>query len=445
MHRIVLCAKIIGKSFSFCLLLVAAQSCMQMEKLKVRNSFRQSMLKPQKMGKHLIGFSLYDPEAQRTIFAYQEKKYFTPASNTKLLTFFLATQVLGDSIPSFHYQLRADTLYLQPTGDPSWWDSRFPQHQATNWLRKQAQPISLDFSHDELQVWPPGWTWEDYGYAYAAERSALPFWGNLAQFKLLTPDSVYRVPRQVSVSLDTLNLSNSVRRSRSENLYTIPQKLMGSGWDLQLPFVTSHSLSQQILQDSLSQWVDLADQASLLPYERTFYGISSDSLYYYLLQESDNFLAEQLLVICAAERLGKLNSDRMIRYALDSVLHFLPDRPRWVDGSGLSRYNLLSPRDAVVILDRLQRDQGYETMFFLLPAGGKSGTLEKWYVADEGEKPYVYAKTGTLSNNHNLSGYLITDSGRTLIFSLMQNHYMLSSSEIKKQTEIFLREIKRKF
>ena len=81
-------------------------------------------------------------------------------------------------------------------------------------------------------------------------------------------------------------------------------------------------------------------------------------------------------------------------------------------------------------------------LFSYFPVGGKSGTLKKWY---GNEKPYVFAKSGSLSNNYNLSGYLVTKKGTVLIFSYMNNHFKESSSEIKKVMEKTLFEIYNKY
>ena len=116
----------------------------------------------------------------------------------------------------------------------------------------------------------------------------------------------------------------------------------------------------------------------------------------------------------------------------------LPQKPRWVDGSGLSRYNLFTPEDNVHLLTKMYQEIPLEKLLSYFPAGGKSGTLKRWYGH---ETAYVYAKSGTLSNNYNLSGYLITKKGTLLIFSYMNNHYKLTNSQIKAQIQEHLEEI----
>ena len=66
----------------------------------------------------------------------------------------------------------------------------------------------------------------------------------------------------------------------------------------------------------------------------------------------------------------------------------LPQKPSWVDGSGLSRFNLFSPRDFVSVLIKLKNEFGMDRMKKILPTGG-SGTLKNYYRADSG---YVLCK-----------------------------------------------------
>ncbi|WP_332910401.1 D-alanyl-D-alanine carboxypeptidase [Algoriphagus boritolerans] len=69
------------------------------------------------------------------------------------------------------------------------------------------------------------------------------------------------------------------------------------------------------------------------------------------------------------------------------------------------------------------------------PSGGESGTIRSWYKADEGQAPYIYAKTGTLSMANSLSGYLITKSGKILHFSCLMNNYQIPSNDLKTELQ----------
>ena len=157
------------------------------------------------------------------------------------------------------------------------------------------------------------------------------------------------------------------------------------------------------------------------------------------MQTSDNFLAEQIMLMASSTLGDSLSFEKARDHAMEQWLSELPQKPRWVDGSGLSRYNLISPATLVFLLDRMYQEFPVERLFALLASGKAAGTLDGMYIADGA--PFVYAKTGTLSNNHNLSGYLRTRSGRTLIFSFMNNHYQEPTSVVKGRMAHFLREV----
>jgi D-alanyl-D-alanine carboxypeptidase/D-alanyl-D-alanine-endopeptidase (penicillin-binding protein 4) len=125
---------------------------------------------------------------------------------------------------------------------------------------------------------------------------------------------------------------------------------------------------------------------------------------------------------------------------LENQLLDLKQPPRWVDGSGLSRYNLFTPESMVTVLSKMYRNVPRQRLFSFFPVGGASGTLKDWYGGNP--KPYIYAKSGSLGNNYCLSGYLLTKSGKTLIFSFMNNHFRHPSWEVKKQMEQIFEEIR---
>ena len=167
----------------------------------------------------------------------------------------------------------------------------------------------------------------------------------------------------------------------------------------------------------------------------------ADSLYQPMMYNSDNFFAEQTLLMASNEHIGYMSDEKMIDTLLSTDLKDIPQKPQWVDGSGLSRYNLFTPQDFVYILDKLKNEFGLERLKHILPTGGK-GTISNYYKNDAG---FIFAKTGTLSNHCALSGFLITKKNKLLIFSLIANNYQHSATAVRRAFEKFLLGIREKY
>lgn len=99
------------------------------------------------------------------------------------------------------------------------------------------------------------------------------------------------------------------------------------------------------------------------------YSVPADSLYKTMMQESDNFISEQLLMMCGWILTDSLKPEAAIRYMLNTHLSSLPDKLVWVDGSGLSRYNLTTPRNMVYLWEKVSSRVSYNRLFALLAAG----------------------------------------------------------------------------
>lgn len=82
---------------------------------KVKNEFKNSDVIKQ----YQVGFALYDKDNKEMIFQKDADKYYTPASNTKLFTFYAGLKIIPDSIPSMRYITKGDSLIFWGTGDPS--------------------------------------------------------------------------------------------------------------------------------------------------------------------------------------------------------------------------------------------------------------------------------------------------------------------------------------
>ena len=385
------------------------------------------------------GFMLYDLQKKESLYEFQSNRYFTPASNTKTFTFYTALMVLGDSIPGLQYIERGDSLIFRGTGDPSFLYSKaFDSRKVFDFLKltdKQLFLVEDNFFTEPMGV---GWAWDDYYYRFSSERSAFPIYGNF-----LTGDyngqSLKVIPEffayQVSIS-DTTESTNIQRDVGSNKIQFSPGKLnQKKKWDI--PFRTGTSITAQLLSDTLKRKINLLDKI-VWDSVRTLYSVPVDSMYKPIMQPSDNFVAEQVLMICANVLSDSLKPEIAIDFMKKNYLNDLPDKPLWVDGSGLSRYNLFTPRSMVKLWEKIYARVPQERLFSLTAVGGKTGTLKNAY---KNTQPYIFAKSGTLSNNHNLSGFIVTKKGRILIFSFMNNNHPASSSTVRDEMEKLLKSL----
>ncbi len=381
--------------------------------------------------KHFTGLMIYDPITEDTLIGINSNKYFTPASNTKIFTLYTSLKILPDSVPTLKYVAKQDTLYFAGTGDPSAMHPYFQDSSSIYFMKgfKTLVYVNGLFGEDRFG---PGWAWEDYDSAFSPEISALPLYGNV--ITIFKDDLLSVIPEYFkdSVQLKT----GSIRRQEDSNtFYFDPQRKD----TLHVPFKNSIALTKTLLEGAVGKTISLGDSFPDVD-RKTLYSISSDSLYKYMMQDSDNFIAEQLLITASSVLTDTLSGAMTRDYILDTYLADLPHKPRWVDGSGLSRYNLITPGSMIYVLNALYKEIPRSRLFTLFPAGGISGTLEDWYAGDP--EPYVFAKSGTLGNNYCLSGYLITKKGKTLIFSFMNNHFIEPTSTIKTQIEQVLETIR---
>ena len=108
-------------------------------------------------------------------------------------------------------------------------------------------------------------------------------------------------------------------------------------------------------------------------------------------------------------------------------------RIQLVDGSGLSRMNLVTPEATVALLRFMWEhpDPDVRQAFYAsLPVGGLDGTLRFRYAAGAA-RGNVRAKTGTVSHASALSGYVTSAAGTPFAFALMCNHHLIDTDRIR--------------
>ena len=148
---------------------------------------------------------------------------------------------------------------------------------------------------------------------------------------------------------------------------------------------------------------------------------------------SQNLHAEILLRDVALQLTGKGTREGGLA-ALDSFLQGTgigPDDYHFSDGSGLSRYNIVTPHAIATLLQYMAGTPLREQWMGLLPIGGVDGSLRLRFHALRlhGE---IHAKTGSLMHVSALSGYAIRQDGSTVAFSIVVNNYAGPSSAIRE-------------
>ncbi len=380
------------------------------------------------------GIYIYDINSNKEVYNYQGEKYFTPASNTKIFTLFAGLEMLSDSIPAFKYAINKDTITILGTGDPSLFHPYFKDSTAFKMI-KNFKKVNLITNNISDKRYGPGWAWEDFDSYFSAEKSAFPIYGNVVTVKKL--DSIKVFPEYYQERL-IITKKGYGRKEHSNSFYFSRNRTH----ETEIPMIISDSLLLNLFNDITPNKVSIVKSSTIKP-TTIAYSIKKDSLFKRMMEVSDNFLAEQILLLASSTLSDTLNSSKVRKYILENQLKDLQQKPRWVDGSGLSRYNLFTPISFVDVLRKLHKNIPEVNLFQFFPVGGKSGTLKKWFSGKP--KPYVFAKSGTLGNNYNLSGYLKTRSGKTLIFSYMNNHFRHSNNEIKKEIQTVLEFLRDKY
>jgi D-alanyl-D-alanine carboxypeptidase/D-alanyl-D-alanine-endopeptidase (penicillin-binding protein 4) len=428
------------------LFLAVVVGCLLVSCSPARRIARDLLTKPA-YANHLVGVALYDPATGKYLIQHNADRPFTPASNTKLFSFYAGLLTLRDSLPVLLYVVRPsvarpDSLIFWGTGNPLLLHPDLPDTSALSFLRSRPERLFFSPANYDGPRYGPGWAWDDYNDDYSSELAPMPIYGNVVRFT-----DGHSIPHRFMDSLQTAPDAKpvkNIRRAEFNNQFVRPAR--GKITRQDVPFRWSAPLTAQLLADTLHRPVEIVSQSTPTSV-RVLRGSPTDSLYKRMLHVSDNQFAEQVLLMVSAERgLASPGSARLhpvaeLRRMSDSVLRYPAASAKWVDGSGLSRYNLFTPNVLIDLLTKIAAIVPQRRLFALLPAAGQ-GTLGSLTLAG---KPYIFAKSGSLSGVYNLSGYLLTKRGKTLYFSVMNNNFTGSVSAVRRQTVELLRQIHERF
>lgn len=388
-----------------------------------------------------VGICIYEPATGKYWYQYQDNKFFTPASNMKIFSLYAGMKLLGDSLPAARYYENDTALFVKGMGDPSFLHPDYTYQPLLQLLQQTTKKIYLVPGVNTNLRYGSGWAWDDYAYDYQPELNEWPMYGNVVRIHHQR-DSNSIVPAIYDLDIledDTLSEAITSRDERNNFFYLKYNPRDKSLLKAEVPFITgSVQELRQRLEDTLHKRIGLA----VIPPKGTYTILRSipvDSLFIPMMERSDNFFAEQTLMMAASRLWDTISSAHTISYLLANDLKSLPHPPQWGDGSGLSRYNLFTPRDFVRLLTLMQEQFPKERLWKIFPTGGK-GTLMNYY-----QQQSVHAKTGTLNGVVTLSGYLETKKKRTLIFSVMVNNHHETPSSVRKAVERLLAMISKEY
>ncbi len=426
------------------------------------------------------GIEIRDLKADKILFSQNADHFFVPASNTKLFTTALALSRLG---PEYRFHTRVllsgRDLVLVGAGDPNLSGRTLPYEPnlpdpaplaAINQLADQIVAAGIrripgnivgDDAAFVYEPYPPGWgladTYDDDG----APVSAICVDDNVARLQIVPAladgalaETSWQLPFEL-YRVDNALLTDS-RPHRAIHYQRLPGSREFRIWGtippgteiepISVPVEDPAQFAAEALKDALAARGVLCDGMAIArhqlpgapPLEPLPGNLITERVSLPLVEAarvvdkvSQNLHSEILLQDVPLRLTGKGSREA----GLEALAQFLleagisADDYRFSDGSGLSRYNLVTPHAIGTLLQFMAAGPLRDQWLGLLPVGGVDGSLRRRFRAlrlhDE-----IHAKTGSLTHVSALSGYVVRDDGSMLGFSILVNNFGAPSAAI---------------
>ena len=398
------------------LLLICTNSYSQISSKKID----RWVSKNENLKNSIVSIAVKRLDKKKKISGININTFMTPASNTKILTV-LGSISAGDTIPSIKYRISKDTLRISPTGYPFIAHPKYDDADLEKFIKSFSHIVYHKPSSD-IDKYGPAWAWDDFKYYFQAERSEMPIYGNVIQIVKLSDDSIEVSPMNFKMTLN-MEQKEKVSRDDKENNFFINPSLIKVGDTIYHPFVTSRKNTINLLEEFSKTPVSF-DEEGLNNY-KIWNSTVKAKIYSAVLKDSDNLLSESLAANISLRYNDTISVEKGLKKILDNLDN---SKIQLYDGSGLSRYNLTQPSSIVSSLEKIDYYYDFEKIKEIFP--------NNYIIADT--EAFVWGKTGTLKNNHNYSGYLITDKGKRYVFSIMINHFTEDLDKIKSAIVDFL-------
>lgn len=404
------------------------------------------------------GFVVYDPSTKTVVTSYRESESFVPASTTKLLTTETAVALLG---PNFRWVTQLEysgevapdgtlngDLYIIGSGDPSLGTGKggastysgivneFLSAIREKGIKRISGNITIQtavFKENKLPSLPESIVWMEHGNYYLPVGSTVNIDPRREKLTVKQSNPFQDVKRYFYVS----PYNRQMVFADEYSPVTLTTKLPDA------PAYLANSLRTALLKNGISISGPVvskltADNVTKREIITAYKSPPLKDIIYATNQPSDNALAEALLRTVGFQKAGdqSLQSGRDVVTAHLSATGFDMNGLSYMDGSGLSKSNLVTPIAQAKFLANLMKSSYFKDFYQSLPIAGQSGTLKRMFAGPSYGQ--IFAKTGTLNKVKTLAGYIQTRSGKVLTFSLLVNNYAGSVDQVKVRMEQLL-------
>jgi D-alanyl-D-alanine carboxypeptidase/D-alanyl-D-alanine-endopeptidase (penicillin-binding protein 4) len=449
------------------------------EELRARIS---EVLRRPELAPALVGLKVASLETGRTLYEENADKLLRPASNMKLYTVAAAldrltpdyrftTSVYAPARPDTTGTVRGD-LIVYGRGDPSI-AARFNNGDYTRAIDELAARIQAagvkhvegDLVGDESYFtgapFGTGWTWDDLTWYFGAEVSALSVNDNAldlfvkpgasvgAQCIVTTgpPTPLVTIANRATTAPAGMKRDVSVYRALGENIIEVGGQLPLGDAGFTASVAVSHPAlvfvymlrsalaARGVIITGKSRTIAARDRHGIPLQTSSLVEIASRQspplsvIAAQTLKASQNLYAELILrtlgKVAGGSTSAALTSDEA---GVESVKAFLneagirADGLVIMDGSGLSRRDLITASASLQLLVHMSKHRYASAFREALPVAGVDGTLGR-RMKGTAAANNIRAKTGTISGVSTLSGYATSAAGERLAFSIMLNNY----------------------
>jgi serine-type D-Ala-D-Ala carboxypeptidase/endopeptidase (penicillin-binding protein 4) len=437
-----------------------------------------------------FGVAIQSLKTGEYLYRLNDTKSLVPASNMKLFTTAEALATLGLDYrfkTTFEVDETDRHVFVLSSGDPSFCAAvQFGDTERFDSIRSIAKELKqshidtirlltvqgADDTYDITSLYPEGWEVEDIWEDYAPEVRSLNFDENQIKLTVSPSDTVGGHARITFDSTNfgffnannyqtvtVLNDSEATIEFRPDflhNMVYVSGRIPYHGKPV-VEHVAVHGAGlfaanaiRGIFErsgihisaiDGKTYQLQQVEQFDYLDWQNLVcYSPPLSNLVRTMNKESDNLYAECLAQKQALIR-GKGDIDLGVtetKMYLDSI-GIDTSQLQFTDGSGLSRMDLVTADAIVKLLHVMSLDSKLDSAFYnSLPIMGVDGTLEN-RLKNTPAMGNVHAKTGSMTGVRSISGYLTTQDGEPIAFSILANNYTCPGSEIGKlEDEVLL-------